>query len=75
MLCLKDISAMTGVYEFTVECSRQSVQLMVGIEFQKWNALRFIGIAQNLDGLLYLRFHIFYYKKQIQFLKKKICNS
>jgi error-prone DNA polymerase len=49
-LCLTDINASAGVYDFTKMCRAEEIEAIVGIEFRTDNQLRYIGIAKNTQG-------------------------
>jgi error-prone DNA polymerase len=49
-LCLTDINASAGVYDFTKMCRAEEIEPIVGIEFRTDNQLRYIGIAKNTKG-------------------------
>ncbi len=49
-LCLTDINASAGVYDFTKICRAEEIEPIVGIEFRTDNQLRYIGIAKNTKG-------------------------
>lgn len=49
-LCLTDINASAGVYDFTKLCRAEGIEPIVGIEFRTDEQLRYIGIAKNVEG-------------------------
>jgi DNA polymerase-3 subunit alpha/error-prone DNA polymerase len=49
-LCLTDINASAGVYDFTKLCRSEGIEPIVGIEFRTEEQIRFIGIAKNVAG-------------------------
>lgn len=49
-LCLTDINASAGVYDFTKQCRAEGIKPVVGIEFRIENRVQYIGIAKNVKG-------------------------
>lgn len=49
-ICLTDINASAGVYEFTKKCRAAQIKPIVGIDFRVDHALYYIGIAKNPAG-------------------------
>ena len=49
-LCLTDINASAGVYDFAKACRKEGIEPIVGIEFRTEDEIRFIGIAKNVKG-------------------------
>lgn len=49
-LCLTDINASAGVYDFTKLCRTEGIEPIVGIEFRTDQQIRYIGIAKNVNG-------------------------
>lgn len=41
---------MTGVYDFILECGKQGIKPVVGIEFRNGDELLYVGIARNAAG-------------------------
>ena len=50
-MALTDINTVTGIYDFIKLCMAADIKPLVGIEFRCQNALRYIGLAVNRDGL------------------------
>ncbi|KFF17300.1 DNA polymerase III subunit alpha [Flavobacterium hydatis] len=50
-MALTDINTVTGIYDFIKLCKAADIKPLVGIEFRCQNALRYIGLAVNRDGL------------------------
>lgn len=50
-LALTDINTVTGIYEFILACKKVGIKPLVGIEFRCNAELRYIGLAQNANGL------------------------
>jgi DNA polymerase-3 subunit alpha/error-prone DNA polymerase len=49
-LCLTDINASAGVYDFTKKCRAEGIDPIVGIEFRVAEQIKYIGIAKNTKG-------------------------
>jgi len=50
-MALTDINTVTGIYDFIKLCEASGIKPIVGIEFRCRHKLRYIGLAQNADGL------------------------
>lgn len=50
-MALTDINTVTGIYDFAKECQALGIKPLCGIEFRQENALRYIGIARNFEGI------------------------
>ncbi|MFE3868948.1 DNA polymerase III subunit alpha [Flavobacterium sp. LS2P90] len=50
-MALTDINTVTGIYDFIKGCDAEGIKPLVGIEFRAENAMRYIGLAKNADGL------------------------
>jgi DNA polymerase III alpha subunit len=50
-MALTDINTVTGIYDFIKGCDVVGIKPLVGIEFRAENAMRYIGLAKNADGL------------------------
>lgn len=50
-MALTDINTVTGIYDFIKGCGAEGIKPLVGIEFRAENAMRYIGLAKNADGL------------------------
>ncbi len=50
-MALTDINTVTGIYDFIIQCKMVNIKPLVGIEFRSKNAFRYIGLAQNANGL------------------------
>ena len=50
-LALTDINTVTGIYEFIKACGEVNIKPIVGIEFRSGNALHYIGLAKNRQGV------------------------
>lgn len=48
---LTDINTVTGIYDFIRDCEATGIKPLVGIEFQFTHKFRYIGLAQNTEGL------------------------
>lgn len=65
-LCLTDINASAGVYEFTKLCRANGIQPIVGIDFRIENNLQYIGIAKNVNGFGELCRYLSHYNLQAE---------
>jgi len=50
MLALTDINAMTSVYDFVLECNKNGVKPIIGMEFKEGTKTNFIGLARTTRG-------------------------
>lgn len=50
-MALTDINTVTGIYDFIKLCQLENIKPLVGIEFRCRYRLRYIGLAQNAEGL------------------------
>ncbi|UUW08664.1 DNA polymerase III subunit alpha [Flavobacterium plurextorum] len=50
-MALTDINTVTGIYDFIKLCRAENIKPLVGIEFRCRHRLRYIGLAQNAEGL------------------------
>ena len=50
-MALTDINTVTGIYDFIRACQEKEIKPLVGIEFRCNHQFRFIGLAQNTEGL------------------------
>lgn len=50
-VALTDINTVTGIYDFIKGCDAAGIKPLVGIEFRAENAMRYVGLAKNADGL------------------------
>ncbi|WP_166919937.1 DNA polymerase III subunit alpha [Flavobacterium poyangense] len=50
-MALTDINTVTGIYDFIKGCELKGIKPLIGIEFRSEHQLRYIGLAQNTDGL------------------------
>ncbi|WP_433763711.1 DNA polymerase III subunit alpha [Flavobacterium ginsenosidimutans] len=48
---LTDINTVTGIYDFIRDCEATGIKPLVGIEFRFTHKFRYIGLAQNTEGL------------------------
>ena len=49
-IALTDINCMTGVYDFVLECGKQNIKPVVGIEFRNGDQLLYVTLARNAAG-------------------------
>jgi len=49
-IALTDINCMTGVYDFVLECAKQGIKPVVGIEFRNGDELLYVTLARNAAG-------------------------
>ncbi|MCC9018842.1 DNA polymerase III subunit alpha [Flavobacterium lipolyticum] len=50
-MALTDINTVTGIYDFIKACQEKGIKPLVGIEFRCRHQFRYIGLAQNAEGL------------------------
>ncbi|WP_264523031.1 DNA polymerase III subunit alpha [Flavobacterium sp. N502536] len=50
-MALTDINTITGIYDFIKACQEKEIKPLVGIEFRCHHQFRYIGLAQNTEGL------------------------
>lgn len=50
-MALTDINTVTGIYDFIKGCQKAGIKPLVGMEFRSEHQLRYIGLAQNAQGL------------------------
>jgi DNA-directed DNA polymerase III PolC len=49
-IALTDINCMTGVYDFVLECGKQGIKSVLGIEFRNGDELLYVTLARNAAG-------------------------
>ena len=49
-IALTDINCMTGVYDFVIECGKQGIKPVTGIEFRNNDELLYVALAKNAAG-------------------------
>ncbi|KRD59584.1 DNA polymerase III subunit alpha [Flavobacterium sp. Root935] len=50
-MALTDINTVTGIYDFIKACTEKKIKPLVGMEFRCSHEFRYIGLAQNAEGL------------------------
>ncbi|WP_433765664.1 DNA polymerase III subunit alpha [Flavobacterium ginsenosidimutans] len=50
-MALTDINTVTGIYDFIKACQEKEIKALVGMEFRCNHEFRYIGLAQNAEGL------------------------
>ncbi|BDU25051.1 DNA polymerase III subunit alpha [Flavobacterium sp. GSB-24] len=50
-MALTDINTVTGIYDFIKACIEKEIKPLVGMEFRCSHEFRYIGLAQNAEGL------------------------
>ncbi|MEG2100440.1 MAG: DNA polymerase III subunit alpha [Flavobacterium sp.] len=50
-MALTDINTVTGIYDFIKACQEKGIKPLVGMEFRCNHEFRYIGLAQNAEGL------------------------
>ncbi|OXB23775.1 DNA polymerase III subunit alpha [Flavobacterium tructae] len=50
-MALTDINTITGIYDFIKACQEKGIKPLVGMEFRCRHQFRYIGLAQNAEGL------------------------
>ncbi|RXM41846.1 DNA polymerase III subunit alpha [Flavobacterium sp. YO64] len=50
-MALTDINTVTGIYDFIKACQEKEIKPLVGMEFRCNHEFRYIGLAQNAEGL------------------------
>ncbi|BFM43962.1 DNA polymerase III subunit alpha [Flavobacterium sp. CFS9] len=50
-MALTDINTVTGIYDFIRACQEKGIKPLVGMEFRCRHQFRYIGLAQNAEGL------------------------
>ena len=50
-LALTDINTVTGIYDFTKQCTAAGIKPIVGVEFRQDKQLLYIGLAKNQAGI------------------------
>jgi len=50
-MALTDINTVTGIYDFIKACTEKEIKPLVGMEFRCSHEFRYIGLAQNAEGL------------------------
>lgn len=50
-MALTDINTVTGIYDFIKACQEKGIKPLVGMEFRCCHQFRYIGLAQNAEGL------------------------
>jgi DNA-directed DNA polymerase III PolC len=50
-MALTDINTVTGIYDFIKGCDAVGIKPLVGMEFRSEYQLRYIGLAQNANGI------------------------
>ncbi|WP_343589010.1 DNA polymerase III subunit alpha [Flavobacterium sp.] len=50
-MALTDINTVTGIYDFIKACQENGIKPLIGMEFRCNHEFRYIGLAQNAEGL------------------------
>lgn len=50
-MALTDINTVTGIYDFIKACQEKEIKPLIGMEFRYNHQFRYIGLAQNAEGL------------------------
>ncbi|MFH6969325.1 DNA polymerase III subunit alpha [Flavobacterium sp. FlaQc-28] len=50
-MALTDINTVTGIYDFIKACQEKEIKPLIGMEFRYNHEFRYIGLAQNAEGL------------------------
>ncbi|WJS96654.1 DNA polymerase III subunit alpha [Flavobacterium johnsoniae] len=50
-MALTDINTVTGIYDFIKACQEKEIKPLIGMEFRCNHEFRYIGLAQNAEGL------------------------
>lgn len=50
-MALTDINTVTGIYDFIKGCDAVGIKPLVGMEFRSEHQLRYVGLAQNANGI------------------------
>lgn len=50
-MTLTDINTVTGIYDFIKACQEKEIKPLIGMEFRYNHEFRYIGLAQNAEGL------------------------